>query len=310
MRGIRVHNLKNIDVDIPRDAITVITGVSGSGKSSLAFDTLYAEGQRQYIDSLSPYARQFLDQIPRPDVDSIDGLAPTLAIDQKNHASGNRSTVATITEIYDYVRLLFARIGVMHCSECGSEISRRDADAVRDALAALPPKTKLTLLAPLVRSRRGGHKEVLEKIQSSGLIRARVDGEMYLLEDVPPLAVRKLHSVDAVVDRLVVKDGFEDRLRDSVDLALRMTGGLIAAVIDDPKATRLAKRFLVPRWRASSAVRVLKRLRHGRSVLIVRTARARNARGSGSSATIPKIPRVPSRARIAAAAVCDRKPEP
>lgn len=234
MRGVRVHNLKNIDVEIPRDAITVITGVSGSGKSSLAFDTLYAEGQRQYIDSLSPYARQFLDQIPRPDVDLIHGLAPTLAIDQKNHVSGNRSTVATVTEIYDYLRLMFARIGVMHCSQCGSEISRRDADAVRDALAALPDQTRLTLLAPLVRSRRGSHKDVLEEIQSSGLIRARVDGELYLLEDVPPLAVRQLHSIDAVVDRLVVKAGFEDRLRDSVDLALRMTEGLIAAVIDSP----------------------------------------------------------------------------
>jgi excinuclease ABC subunit A len=234
MRGVRVHNLKNIDVDIPRDAITVITGVSGSGKSSLAFDTLYAEGQRQYIDSLSAYARQFLDQIPRPDVDSIDGLAPTLAIDQKNHASGNRSTVATVTEIYDYLRLLFARIGILHCSKCGSPVSRRDVDAVRDSLAALPTQSKLTILAPLVRSRRGAHKDVIEKIQASGLIRARVDGEIHLLDDIPLLAVRSLHTIDAVVDRLIVKDGFESRLRDSIDLALRMTDGLIAAVIESP----------------------------------------------------------------------------
>ena len=235
LRGVRVHNLRDIDVDIPRDALTVITGVSGSGKSSLAFDTLYAEGQRQYIDSLSPYARQFLDQIPRPDVDSIHGLAPTLAIDQKNHAAGGRSTVATVTEVYDYLRLLYARIGVLHCSRCGSEVSRRDASAIVDELSSLAVGTKLSILAPIVRSRRGGHREVLENIVASGLVRVRVDGVMSLVEDVPPLAVRKLHSIDAVVDRLKIKDdGGGPRLAASIDTALKMADGLLTAVIETP----------------------------------------------------------------------------
>lgn len=189
IRGAREHNLCDIDIDIPRDALTVITGVSGSGKSSLAFDTLYAEGQRQYIDTLSAYARQFLDQLPRADVDSIDGLAPTLAIDQKPGATGSRSTVATLTEIYDYLRLLFARAGTPHCSHCGSSISQQSPEAIRDSLMALPPKTQLVVMAPMVRGRRGAHREVFESIQKSGLIRARVDGQTYLLEDVPALAL-------------------------------------------------------------------------------------------------------------------------
>lgn len=231
IRGARVHNLQNIDLDLPRDAMTVITGVSGSGKSSLAFDTLYAEGQRQYIDSLSTYARQFLDQIPRPDVDSIDGLAPTLAIDQKAGASGARSTVATITEIYDYLRLLYARVGTPHCGDCGSAIAQQSADAIRDSLLGLPEKTKLVLMAPMVRGRRGVHREIFEDIRKAGLIRARVDGEIHLLEDVPPLAPRKNHTVEAVVDRLAIRDGIELRLRDSVDLALRLGSGLMSTTI-------------------------------------------------------------------------------
>ncbi|MEM9827964.1 MAG: excinuclease ABC subunit UvrA [Planctomycetota bacterium] len=244
LRGVRVHNLAGFDLDIPRDALTVITGVSGSGKSSLAFDTLYAEGQRQYIDSLSAYARQFLDQIPRPEVDSVSGLAPTLAIDQKNHSSGRRSTVATITEIYDYLRLLYARIGVLHCSHCGSSIDRREPDSILAAIAAQPPRSKLILLSPMVRSRRGAHREVLDNIRRDGLIRARVDGEIYLLDDVPTLAVRKLHSIEAVVDRLVVpagdadeatRDSFQKRLRDGIDLALRLSGGLVATQSQAPE---------------------------------------------------------------------------
>ena len=243
MRGVRVHNLKNVDLDIPRGAMTVITGVSGSGKSSLAFDTLFAEGQRQYIDSLSPYARQFLDQIPRPDVDSIDGLAPTLAIDQKNSASATRSTVATITDVYDYLRLLYARIGILHCSSCGSSIDRRDPDVITESLAALDAKTKLTILSPMVRSRRGGHREVLERITAAGLIRVRIDGEMTLIEDAPVLAPRKLHTIEAVVDRLVVpppdaepdkRDSFLKRLRDSVDLAIRLSDGLVTTSVVPP----------------------------------------------------------------------------
>ena len=233
IRGARVHNLRSVDIDIPRDALTVITGVSGSGKSSLAFDTLYAEGQRQYIDSLSAYARQFLDQIPRPDVDSMDGLAPTLAIDQKPGMTGARSTVATITEIYDYLRLLFARAGTPHCGQCGSSIAQQSPDAIRDSLLGLPEKTKLVLMSPMVRGRRGAHREVLESIRKAGLIRARVDGEILLLEDVPPLAPRKNHTVEAVVDRLSIREGIESRLQESVNLALKLGSGLLSTLVQN-----------------------------------------------------------------------------
>lgn len=233
IRGAAEHNLRQVDIDIPRDAMTVITGVSGSGKSSLAFDTLYAEGQRQYVDSLSAYARQFLDQIPRPEVESIDGLAPTLAIDQKQGSSGARSTVATITEIYDYLRLLFARVGTPHCGQCGSSIAQQSPDAICDSLLALPEKTKLVLMAPMIRGRRGVHREIFETIQKSGLIRVRVDGEIHLLEEVPPLAPRKNHTIEAVIDRLSIREGIESRLHDSVDLALRLGSGLLSTLVQD-----------------------------------------------------------------------------
>ncbi|WP_419189869.1 excinuclease ABC subunit UvrA [Stieleria marina] len=225
--------MQNIDVDIPRDALTVITGVSGSGKSSLAFDTLYAEGQRQYIDSLSAYARQFLDQIPRPDVDSIDGLAPTLAIDQKPGSTNARSTVATVTEIYDYLRLLYARVGTPHCVECGSAISQQSSEVIRDRLAELPDGTKLVLMAPMIRGRRGEHRDILDSIRVAGLIRARVDGEIHALEDIPPLAAKKNHTIDAVVDRLVIREDIESRLTESISLALRLSGGMIATLIQN-----------------------------------------------------------------------------
>lgn len=234
IRGARVHNLKNIDVDIPRDSITVITGVSGSGKSSLAFDTLFAEGQRQYIDTLSTYARQYLDAIPRPDVDFIDGLAPTLSIDQKSGSQSARSTVATVTEIYDYLRLLYARVGTPHCTNCGSPISTQSIDAIVATLSALPARTKLTLMSPMVRGRKGAHADVFEKIASQGLVRVRVDGEVFLLEDVPPLAVRKNHTIEAVVDRIVLKEGIETRLDESTRLAIRLAGGMCSVVIDRP----------------------------------------------------------------------------
>lgn len=230
IRGARVHNLRGVDLDIPRDAVTVITGVSGSGKSSLAFDTLYAEGQRQYIDSLSAYARQYLDQIPRPDVDTIDGLAPTLAIDQKPGSSGARSTVATITEVHDYLRLLFARVGTPHCGECGSSISQQSPEAICDSLLAHPQGSKLVLMAPMVRGRRGAHREVIESIRRAGLIRARVDGETYLLDELPELAPKKNHTIEAVVDRLVLRDGIETRLHESLALALRLGQGLISTL--------------------------------------------------------------------------------
>jgi excinuclease ABC subunit A len=233
IRGAAENNLRRVDLDIPRDALTVITGVSGSGKSSLAFDTLYAEGQRQYVDSLSAYARQFLDQIPRPDVESIDGLAPTLAINQKQGSSGARSTVATITEVYDYLRLLFARVGTPHCSQCGSSIAQQSADAIRDSLLALPEQTKLVLMAPMVRGRRGVHREVFESIQKAGLIRVRVDGEIHLLEEVPALAPRRNHTIEAVIDRLTIREGIESRLHDSVDLGLRLGSGLLSTLMQN-----------------------------------------------------------------------------
>ncbi|MCG8648524.1 MAG: ABC-ATPase UvrA, partial [Pirellulales bacterium] len=234
IRGARVHNLRDVDIDIPRDAITVITGVSGSGKSSLAFDTLYAEGQRQYIDSLSAYARQFLDQIPRPDVDWIGGLAPTLAIDQKPGTTGTRSTVATVTEIYDYLRLLFARVGTPHCGKCGSKISQQAPDTISETLGALPHGAKLVLMAPLIRGRRGVHREVFESIRKAGLIRVRVDGEMHLLDDVPQLAPRKNHTIEAVVDRLGLREGIQTRLSESVSLALKLGDGLLSTLVQLP----------------------------------------------------------------------------
>ncbi|WP_434092565.1 excinuclease ABC subunit UvrA [Roseiconus lacunae] len=231
IRGARVHNLKSVDVDIPRDAITVITGVSGSGKSSLAFDTLFAEGQRQYIDSLSAYARQFLDSLPRPDVDWIDGLAPTMAIDQKGGSTSARSTVATVTEVYDYLRLLFARVGTPHCAACGASIDRQSPDAIRETLLASPDGTKMMLLSPMVRGRKGAHRDVLQSIQVAGLVRARVDGQVYLLDDVPELAVRKNHTIEAIVDRLVIREGVESRLADSLTLALRLGEGLVTSAV-------------------------------------------------------------------------------
>ena len=212
----------------------MITGVSGSGKSSLAFDTLFAEGQRQYIDTLSTYARQYLDAIPRPDVDLIDGLAPTLSIDQKSGTRSARSTVATVTEIYDYLRLLFARVGTPHCTDCGNAISTQTPDAIIASLTALPPRTKLTLMSPMVRGRKGAHSDVLEKIAAQGLVRVRVDGEVFLLEEVPPLTVRKNHTIEAVVDRIVLKDGIESRLDESTRLAIRLSDGMCSALIETP----------------------------------------------------------------------------
>nr|WP_146528239.1 excinuclease ABC subunit UvrA [Novipirellula artificiosorum] len=231
IRGAREHNLQNIGVDIPRDRLTVVTGVSGSGKSSLAFDTLFAEGQRQYIDSLSAYARQFLDQIPRPDVDSIEGLAPTLAIDQKPGSTHGRSTVATISEIYDYLRLLYARVGTPHCSNCHSAIAKQSPETIVDSLQSLPEGTKLVLMAPMVRGRRGVHREVFDTIRQSGLLRVRTDGETYLLDDVPQLAPRKNHTIEAVIDRLVIRRESDSRLRESVLLALRLGKGLASSLI-------------------------------------------------------------------------------
>lgn len=236
VRGARVHNLKNIDIDIPRDQLVVVTGPSGSGKSSLALDTLYAEGQRQYIESLSLYARQFLDQMERPDVDLIDGLQPTICIDQRSGSQNPRSTVATVTEIYDYLRLLMARLGQPHCWQCGSAITQQTAEQIQDRLLDLPEATKLMILAPLVKGRKGAHKEVIEKIRKAGLLRARVDGEVFELDDIPELNLKKNHTIEAVVDRIIVREGLRGRMSDSVGLALKLTeGSLVACYLDESR---------------------------------------------------------------------------
>ncbi len=234
IRGARVHNLRDINVDIPHGQLTVITGVSGSGKSSLAFDTIYAEGQRQYIESLSAYARQFLDQIPRPDVDHVDGLQPTLCIDQKTSSTHPRSTVGTVTEIHDYLRLLYARVGLPHCTGCGQSVTRQSADVIFDWLRSLEPESKVVLLAPIIRGRRGAHREVFEQIRKNGWLRARVDGEIHSLDDLPELSPRKLHTIEAVVDRLVIRKGNEDRLTESTQTALRAGVGVMTALVMRP----------------------------------------------------------------------------
>ncbi len=231
VRGARQHNLKNINVEIPRNTLTVITGLSGSGKSSLAFDTIYAEGQRRYVETLSAYARQFLDQMERPDVDSIDGLSPSISIEQKTTSRNPRSTVGTITEIYDYLRLLFASIGVPHCPKCGREISRQSASQIVQRVMALKPEDRVMVLAPIVRGRKGEFKKEMEKLVEHGFSRARIDGELVSLEDDLQLDKRKNHTIEVVVDRLLVKPGIEQRLEMSVGLAMKLAGGLVQVAI-------------------------------------------------------------------------------
>ena len=229
IRGARVHNLKNVDLDIPRDQFTVITGPSGSGKSSLAFDTLFAEGQRQYVETLSIYARQFLDQLERPDVDWIDGLPPTLCIDQRRVAANPRSTVGTITEIYDHLRLLMARVGTTTCYECGSPICQQSLEQIQDSIMALPEGTKVMILAAMVRGRRGQHTDVLAEIRKAGLVRVRLNGEVSVLEDIEELEPRKRHHIEAVVDRVIIRPGSRSRIGESTRLAAHLGNGLVIA---------------------------------------------------------------------------------
>src|SRR6266852_4791906 len=231
VRGARQHNLKNVDVEIPRNTLTVITGLSGSGKSSLAFDTIYAEGQRRYVETLSAYARQFLDQMERPDVDAIDGLSPAIAIEQKTTSRSPRSTVGTITEIYDYLRLLFASIGVPHCPKCGRAITRQSAEQIVQRVTVLTPEDRVMILAPIVRGRKGEFKKEMEKLVEHGFTRARVDGELANLEDEIQLDKRKNHTIEVVVDRLLVKPGIEHRLEMSVGLAMKLAGGLVQVAV-------------------------------------------------------------------------------
>jgi len=233
VRGARQHNLKNIDVDIPRDKLTVITGLSGSGKSSLAFDTIYAEGQRRYVESLSAYARQFLDQLEKPDVDSVEGLSPAISIEQKTVARSPRSTVGTVTEIYDYLRLLFSSIGQPHCPQCGQPITRQSVDQILQSVLALPEGERVMILAPIVRGRKGEFKKELAKLARDGFIRARIDGELRSLDEDIRLDKRRNHSIEAVIDRLLIKSGINDRLGESIRTALKLTGGaVLVSVID------------------------------------------------------------------------------
>ncbi len=229
--GAREHNLKDVHVNIPRDELTVVTGLSGSGKSSLAFDTIYAEGQRKYVESLSAYARQFLGQMQKPDVDYIEGLSPAVSIEQRTAGANPRSIVATTTEIYDYLRLLFASIGKAHCYQCGQPVTSQSAEEIVEQLMALPPQTRLMILAPYVRGRKGEHVEVFEKIKKQGFVRALVDGEIYELENIPKLKKTFKHTIEAVVDRLAITDDIRSRMTDSVELALAEAEGLVTALI-------------------------------------------------------------------------------
>jgi len=231
VHGARQHNLKNIDVEIPRNSLTVITGLSGSGKSSLAFDTIYAEGQRRYVETLSTYARQFLDQMERPDVDSIDGLSPAISIEQKTTSRSPRSTVGTITEIYDYLRLLYSSIGTPHCPVCGNQISRQTTEQILQHVVALKPEDRIMVMAPVVRGRKGEYKKDLEKLARQGFVRARIDGVLRSLDEDIPLDRRRNHTIEVVVDRLLVKPGIEKRLEASIETATRLANGLVLIVV-------------------------------------------------------------------------------
>ncbi len=237
VRGARVHNLKNVDVDIPRDALTVITGLSGSGKSSLAFDTIYAEGQRRYVESLSAYARQFLGMMERPDVDHIEGLSPSISIEQKTVSSNPRSTVGTVTEIYDYLRLLFARVGTQFCVTCGRPVERQSIDQIIDAVLELPAGAKVQILAPVVRARKGHYRELFEQIQKDGFLRVRVDGEFREIVKGMKVDRYKVHTIEVVVDRIVLKKNLRSRVADSIELALRLGEGVV--VVHDGEQDRL-----------------------------------------------------------------------
>ncbi len=246
VRGARQHNLKNIDVEIPRNTLTVITGLSGSGKSSLAFDTIYAEGQRRYVETLSAYARQFLDQMERPDVDAIDGLSPSISIEQKTTSRSPRSTVGTITEIYDYLRLLYSSIGVPHCPNCGKPITRQSAEQIVQRVMALTPDDRVMIMAPIVRGRKGEFKKEMEKLVQHGFSRARVDGELVNLEDDLRLDKRKNHTIEVVIDRLLVKPGIEHRLELSVGLAMKLGGGLVLVAVVNGEETLYSSRLACP----------------------------------------------------------------
>ena len=246
VKGAREHNLKNIDLEIPRDQLVVFTGLSGSGKSSLAFDTIYAEGQRRYVESLSSYARQFLGQMEKPDVDYIEGLSPAISIDQKTTSKNPRSTVGTVTEIYDYLRLLYARIGIPHCPVCGKEIKQQTIDQIVDQVMALPEGSKIMVLAPVIRGRKGEHVKEFEAARKSGYVRVRVDGLIYDLSETIKLEKNKKHTIEIVVDRLVIKPEIRSRLSDSIETASSLTGGLTIINVVDGKDITFSQNYACP----------------------------------------------------------------
>ncbi len=246
IRGANEHNLKNVSLDIPRNKLVVLTGLSGSGKSSLAFDTIYAEGQRRYMESLSSYARMFLGQMEKPDVESIEGLPPAISIDQKSTNRNPRSTVGTVTEIYDYFRLLYARIGIPHCPKCGKEIKKQSVDQMVDQLMALPERTRIQLLAPVVRGRKGEHVKLLDQARRSGYVRVRIDGNLYELSEEIKLEKNIKHNIEIVVDRLVVKPGIQQRLTDSMETVLRLTNGLALVEVNGGEVLRFSQSFSCP----------------------------------------------------------------
>ena len=243
IKGANEHNLKNIDVEIPRDKLIVFTGLSGSGKSSLAFDTIYAEGQRRYVESLSSYARQFLGQMEKPNVEVIEGLSPAISIDQKTTSKNPRSTVGTVTEIYDYLRLLYARVGIPHCPICGKEITQQTTDQIVDTVMTLEEGTKIQVLSPIVKGRKGEYKKELENIRKQGYVRARIDGNIYDLSEEISLEKNKKHIIEVVVDRLVIKSDIVPRLTDSIETAVALSGGLISVDVIGGKEMEFSQTY-------------------------------------------------------------------
>jgi excinuclease ABC subunit A len=243
IKGAREHNLKNINLEIPRNKLIVITGLSGSGKSSLAFDTIYAEGQRRYIESLSSYARQFMERMKKPDLDYIEGLSPAISIDQRKASKNPRSTVGTVTEIYDYLRLLFARIGIPHCPQCGRRVSKQTVEQMVDQILNLSPGTKIQVLAPIIRFKKGEHKQILEDIQKKGFVRVRVDGNTFEVEEDIKIDRYKNHNIEVVVDRLLVKPEIKTRLAGSIETALKKR--CLASIFLVPTAELIYRKLLL-----------------------------------------------------------------
>src|ERR1700721_2740990 len=249
VRGAKEHKLKSVDIDIPRNQLVVITGLSGSGKSSLAFDTIYAEGQRRYVESLSAYARQFLDQMERPEVDVIEGLSPSIAIEQKTTTRSPRSTVGTITEIYDYLRVVYASVGVPHCPNCGQAITRQSSEQIVQAILnaeVCQPEDRIMILAPIVRGRKGAWRKELEKLAQDGYVRVRINGELVPLDVTPALDKRKNHTIEVVVDRLLVKQGIAARLEQSIATALKLAGGLVTVAVVGGREHAFSEKLACP----------------------------------------------------------------